>query len=47
MSQGEGVARRGEEPLRAIAHDVRSFHPGQVRNNWARVALATHDPQCA
>ena len=27
ISQGEGVAG----PLRVIAHDVRSFHPGQVR----------------
>ena len=28
ISQGEGVAR--SYPLRVIAHDVRSFHPGQV-----------------
>ena len=29
-SQGEGVARSRRRPFHVIAHDARSFHPGQV-----------------
>jgi hypothetical protein len=40
ISRGEGVAR--SYPLRVMAHDVRSFHPGQVRHQPAWVQQERH-----
>ena len=48
---GRGIPRGGRRAERggAAPRDSRRrpLSSPQVRNNWARVALATHDPQCA